>query len=42
MMAYHAVTIGNNFEPMQQELLDKHYLRKQVLMLIMVKKRNSI
>ena len=28
MMAYHAVTIGNNFEPMQQELLDKHYLRK--------------
>ena len=20
--------IGNNFEPMQQELLDKHYLRK--------------
>ena len=27
-MAYHAVTINPQLTPMQQELLDKHYLRK--------------
>ena len=27
-MAYHAVTINQGLTPMQQELLDKHYLRK--------------
>lgn len=27
-MAYHAVTIDPSLTPMQQELLDKHYLRK--------------
>ncbi|MGN0903516.1 MAG: L-ribulose-5-phosphate 4-epimerase [Succinivibrio sp.] len=27
-MAYHAMTLRTNIAPMQQELLDKHYLRK--------------
>ena len=27
-MAYHALTLNNNLSSMQQELLDKHYLRK--------------
>ena len=27
-MAYHAMTIDPSLTPMQQELLDKHYLRK--------------
>lgn len=27
-MAYHAVTLSEGLEPMQQALLDKHYLRK--------------
>ena len=27
-MAYHALTLRPELKPMQQDLLDKHYLRK--------------